>query len=97
MAVATMTGRRTGRCKWFSAPKGFGFIQDLETNDEAFVHYSCLERESPGWKGLWPGEYVEYDVSKDDEERLTALKVRGIKNGSLMCEAPGNRPVLARQ
>ena len=91
-ATSEPSGRRVGRTKWFSAPKGFGFIQDVEKPDEeAFVHFSCLERETPGWRGLWPGEYVEYEITKDDDGRLIAGKVRGIKNLGLMCEAQNFR------
>ena len=35
-------GRRTGRVKWFSSEKGYGFIKPDEGGDDAFFHHSQL-------------------------------------------------------
>ena len=48
-----------GTVKWFNAEKGYGFITGEDGND-VFVHYSGLNME--GFKSLYEGEAVEYDV-----------------------------------
>ena len=49
----------TGKVKWFSADKGFGFIE-RENGNDVFVHFSAIE--SDGFKTLDEGQSVEFDV-----------------------------------
>ena len=51
---------KTGTVKWFSEPKGFGFIESDEGGDDLFVHFSSIEGE--GFKTLNEGQKVEFDV-----------------------------------
>ena len=83
--------RLTGQVKWFNTKAGFGFINDLETNKDVFVHHSGLKIKNGNiYKILYQGEYVEYDIdiiSKDSSEtKQVAINVTGIRGGSLMCE-----------
>ena len=32
--------KMTGVCKWFDKMRGYGFIQELSTGNDFFVHYS---------------------------------------------------------
>ena len=48
-----------GKVKWFSAEKGFGFIETEEGTD-VFVHFSAIAME--GYKTLEEGAAVEFDV-----------------------------------
>lgn len=50
-----------GKCKWFSASKGYGFIQDDDGQD-IFVHHSAIQME--GYKELTEGDRVSFDVVK---------------------------------
>lgn len=48
-----------GKVKWFSNPKGYGFITNEEGND-VFVHYSAIQGD--GYKTLDEGQDVEFDI-----------------------------------
>ena len=86
-----------GRVKWFNTPKGYGFLIDVDSGSEVFVHYTALCRRFPGWRYLWKGEYVEYALREDEQEsggRSSAKSVRGIRDGPLMCETQdGSMPL----
>ena len=44
---------------WFSAEKGYGFIEREEGGD-VFVHFSAIQTE--GFKTLTEGQKVEFDI-----------------------------------
>jgi CspA family cold shock protein len=48
-----------GRVKWFSADKGYGFLESDEGGD-VFVHYSAITGE--GFRTLNQGDRVEFEV-----------------------------------
>jgi CspA family cold shock protein len=48
-----------GRVKWFSADKGYGFLESDEGGD-VFVHYSAISGD--GFRTLNQGERVEFEV-----------------------------------
>ena len=49
----------TGKVKWFSAEKGYGFIE-REDGDDVFVHFSAIQGD--GFKTLSEGEGVEFEI-----------------------------------
>ena len=51
----------TGKVKWFSNKKGYGFILS-EAGQEIFVHYSAIEGE--GYKSLSEGDPVDFEISE---------------------------------
>jgi cold shock CspA family protein len=85
--------RRTGIVKWFDSRGGFGFITILKGDEnegkDIFVHYSTLATVSSQYKYLVLGEYVEFELTKAENEKYEyfAKNVTGIRGGNLMCES----------
>ena len=48
-----------GKVKWFNSKKGIGFITGDDGKD-VFVHYSAIK--GKGYKVIYPGQIVEYNV-----------------------------------
>ncbi len=63
---------RTGRVKWFSPEKGYGFIL-IDGDVEVFVHFS--EIVGDGFRMLHDGEEVEFELL-DGDRGFQAKKVR---------------------
>lgn len=59
-----MANREIGSVKWFSAPKGFGFIKREGSNveEDVFVHFSAIKSE--GYRTLKEGQKVEFTLVK---------------------------------
>lgn len=55
--------RTTGTVKWFSQEKGYGFLQQPDGPD-VFVHHTSIA--GSGFKVLYEGEEVEFDVVQED-------------------------------
>jgi CspA family cold shock protein len=53
----------TGKVKWFSAEKGWGFIIGEDGRD-IFVHYSSIQSE--GFRTLEEGQIVTYEIIEGD-------------------------------
>ncbi len=58
----SVSERTTGKVKWFSRVKGYGFItpDGDEAAKDVFVHYSAIRGE--GFKNLNEGQLVEFTV-----------------------------------
>ena len=50
-----------GKVKWFSAPKGYGFVT-RESGEDVFVHFKAIESE--GYKTLNEGDEVEFEIEE---------------------------------
>ncbi len=72
-AVGT-EAKEQGVVKWFSANKGYGFIQ-RQSGEEIFVHFSAIQMD--GYKSLKEGATVEFEV-KDGPKGLFAESVISI-------------------
>lgn len=53
-----------GTVKWFSAEKGYGFIERGESEEDVFVHFSAILDQ--GFKTLDEGIQVEFEIVDGD-------------------------------
>ncbi|RMG53315.1 MAG: cold shock domain-containing protein [Acidobacteria bacterium] len=49
----------TGRVKWFSERKGYGFIE-RSNGEDVFVHFSAIQAE--GFRTLSEGDLVQFEL-----------------------------------
>jgi CspA family cold shock protein len=61
-----------GIVKWFSAEKGFGFIQQ-QGGDDVFVHISALERSGMGQ--VTQGDRLAFDIEIDRRGKYSATNL----------------------
>ena len=86
-----MSDRSTGSVKWFNNKAGYGFVTvkggDHDGKD-VFAHYSAIKVADDQFRYLVQGEYIEFDLTKDDSGKhdFVVSNISGIKGGSLMCE-----------
>lgn len=60
-----MADRKTGTVKWFNNSKGYGFIQQTDTNEDVFVHFRSIRGE--GYRSLTDGQSVEFEITNGDK------------------------------
>jgi len=76
--------------RWFNR-KGFGFINVVNSDSghvgqDLFVHLSGINVSGDGYKCLYPGEYVSFDLGSGKDGRPICENVTGVMGGSLLCE-----------
>ena len=52
-----------GTVKWFNNDKGYGFIENEDSGDDIFVHFSSIQID--GFKTLKEGQRVSFDIEDD--------------------------------
>ena len=76
-----------GHVKWFSNPKGYGFIL-MSDGSEVFVHHSLIPGE--GYKTLKEGEEVEFELI-ETEKGKQAHKVTRLNPEADSAAAPAHQ------
>lgn len=87
--------RFVGNVKWYDTKKGYGFVtlvtpENDKTGNDIFVHYSNVNVED-GYRRLFPGEYVEFELGSGNDGRPVCLAVSGLYGGNLLCQNEGHR------
>ena len=65
-----------GTIKWFDEKKGFGFVANDEDHKEYFFHYSEIQK--PGFKTVFDGQAVEFELKEDNQGRDQAVNIKEI-------------------
>lgn len=97
----------TGRVKWFNNKSGYGFVTVVLSSEDAsligkdiFAHHSSIVVEKEQFRYLVQGEYVEFSLSKIDDEssehKFQTSNLRGIGGGLLMCETRYDAKIAER-
>ena len=60
----------TGVVKWFSNPKGYGFITQDNGGKDVFVHYTAIQGD--GFKTLEQGQKVRFEITKGEKGEQAA-------------------------
>ena len=63
----------TGKVKWFSSKKGYGFITEDKTEKDIFLHVSALEESK--LKILKEEQQLEFEI-KEENNKLQAINLR---------------------
>ena len=63
----------TGKVKWFSNVKGYGFIEQ-EGGQDVFVHYSTIQGD--GYKTLEEGDGVTFEIVQGEKGPQASNVVR---------------------
>lgn len=87
--------KNLGCVKWFNGKRGYGFITDMDSQADVFVHHTGLTTNKDCWKNLLKGEYVEYSLTTGSDGENHATSVTGVRGGPLMCES--NAEDIARR
>lgn len=62
-----------GKVKWFSAQKGYGFIE-MDNGKDIFVHHN--EIRGDGFKSLDEGASVQFEIKRGDKGDFAANVTR---------------------
>ena len=86
----------TGSVKKWLNRKGYGFINVVSSDNEhagndLFIHLSGINVSNDGYKCLYPGEYVSFDLGTGRNGRPACINVTGVLGGPLLTEHPDYR------
>ena len=78
-------GSNTGQVVRFFNRKGYGFIKDLNDDKDYFVHNTDIILSNEGYRKLYPGEYVSYNLVERDGKQV-CTDIRGVMGFPLLVE-----------
>ena len=65
----------TGKVKWFSSKKGYGFIREEDKERDIFLHVSELENSK--LRVLKENQSLKFDI-KEEKDKLQAINLKKI-------------------
>ena len=91
-----------GSVTWFDSKKGYGFVKVLtpdtdNTGNDIFLHFSNISVNDNEFKVVYPGEYVEFDITSSDDGRPCCLNLTGLYGGDLLTQNPNHRYKIYRK
>lgn len=94
--------RIVGCVTWFDSKKGYGFVKVLTPNHEnndsdIFIHFSNIQVSDNEYKVVYPGEYVEFDLSQSEDGRPCCANVTGLYGGNLLTQNENHRYKILRK
>ena len=97
-----MSDRIVGCVTWFDSKKGYGFVKvstpDHENNgSDIFIHFSSIQVSDNEYKVVYPGEYIEFDLSVSDNDRPCCTNVTGLYGGNLLIQNENHRYKILRK
>ena len=72
-----------GTVKWFSNEKGYGFVENGETGEDIFVHFSAIQVE--GFKTLKEGQKVKVKVLNTNDGKIS-LSIKACEENTVVDE-----------
>jgi len=62
-----------GKVKWFNAQKGYGFVTDVKSEKDIFLHISALEKSK--LRILRENQKIQFEI-KEEKGRLKAINLK---------------------
>jgi len=77
-----------GCVKWFNSKLGYGFITNISSGEDIFVHHTSLQSETENFRYLVQGEYVQFNLAqtRGGSYDKHAVEVTGVLRGRLLCD-----------
>ena len=94
--------RIIGCVSWFDSKKGYGFVKVLtpdhkKNGSDIFIHFSNIQVNDNEYKVVYPGEYIEFDLSESNDDRPCCLNVTGLYGGNLLTQNENHRYKILRK
>ena len=65
----------TGKIKWFSSKKGYGFITEEKTEKDIFLHVTALEESK--LRVLKENQKISFDI-KEEKDKPQAINLKKV-------------------
>ena len=80
-----------GRVKWFNSTRGYGFITNLDKDEDTFVHHSGITPTVECWKTLTPENMLNTVLIPMMMVKVKLQVLLVLLGGPLLCETNTSR------